>query len=708
MKYSEVSNILNERHLKILGILNAQQEIDIKFLSEKLFTIPRTIRYDIQNINYYLGKYKLPMIEHSRMLRFEKNFKLEKFLKSIELKDYKFSERERIEFMTVKILFNYKEKLTIEKIAAELSVSDLTIKKDLKILREEVKRKELELYFDKKKGFILTGEEEVIRQKQLSYFINYRVGYSWNSDDTNISFDFLDLEINKILQKYKEDIDVDYLNKYIGTLSNKLNKVISNEAHEVLVLYMILMIKRMKNGNYIDVNKIFNEYLLQTGEYEIISSSIDSIEAKYGVTIHKNEVLKIVDHLLGSHTYNFDYSFYENWIEIEILVRKIIGEVNKNIETDILNDELLYESLLNHMKPTIYRIKNNIFFPDLILDEIISSDKKLLRVVKESLTEIENYINCEITDIEAALFTVHFRLAVDRAEEKRMKINRVLLVCSTGYATSSLLSQQLSELYNIEIVELIPYYKVFEYDLTEVDTVITTMDIEKRFLKKEVDVIKVGVILSELDKKNLKNSGISNKKTKVKLTEILEILKSVDSLDSEEILGDSLVNKLSDKIIDDRKKEKNILGFGLSEFLTEENIEITGDSLAWKEAVRTASSILLKNRYINEEYIESIIGNIEKNGVYMVLKNGFILLHAEKRENVYKTGIAFLKQKRPVEFPGGYKVNNILAIACYSKSELSKSFEDILHLSENKNFLLELEKAQTSEMISKLIKQYTY
>ena len=245
MKYSEVSNILNERHLKILGILNAQQEIDIKFLSEKLFTIPRTIRYDIQNINYYLGKYKLRMIEHSRMLRFEKNFKLEKFLKSIELKDYKFSERERIEFMTVKILFNYKEKLTIEKIAAELSVSDLTIKKDLKILREEVKRKELELYFDKKKGFILTGEEEEIRQKQLSYFINYRVGYSWNSDDTNISFDFLDLEINKILQKYKEDVDVDYLNKYIGTLSNKLNKVISNEAHEVLVLYMILMIKRM-------------------------------------------------------------------------------------------------------------------------------------------------------------------------------------------------------------------------------------------------------------------------------------------------------------------------------------------------------------------------------------------------------------------------------------------------------------------------------
>ena len=78
--FLEVRNILNERHLKILDMLNVQQEIDIKFLSEKLFTIPRTIRYDIQNINYYLAKYKLPMIKHSRILKFEKSFKLENFL----------------------------------------------------------------------------------------------------------------------------------------------------------------------------------------------------------------------------------------------------------------------------------------------------------------------------------------------------------------------------------------------------------------------------------------------------------------------------------------------------------------------------------------------------------------------------------------------------------------------------------------------------
>ena len=157
----------------------------------------------------------------------------------------------------------------------------------------------------------------------------------------------------------------------------------------------------------------------------------------------------------------------------------------------------------------------------------------------------------------------------------------------------------------------------------------------------------------------------------------------------------------------DQKKEKDTLEFGLSKFLTEKNIEMADTLLTWQETVYKAGNILLEKGYINENYIKNIIGNIEKNGVYMVLKNGFILLHAEKMENVYKTGIAFLKQKKLIEFPGAYKVSNILVIACYSKSELTKSFGDILHLSENKSFLLELEKAQNSKMISALVEQYT-
>ena len=341
------------------------------------------------------------------------------------------------------------------------------------------------------------------------------------------------------------------------------------------------------------------------------------------------------------------------------------------------------------------------------MEEIISTEKELLETVRKSLTELENYIGCKISNIETALFTVHFKLAIERAKEKQVKIYRILLVCSTGYATSNLLSQQLSAEYNIEIAELIPYYKVFEYDFANIDLIISTIDIEKKIIKKNINIIKVGVVLSDSDRKSIRDAGVNKRVSKIKLTEILEILKSSENFQNMENLGDSLINKFGGKILDDRESGGYSSKERLSSFLKLENIMVSDEEADWIETVNTAGGILLKNGYINEGYIDNIIGNINKNGVYMVLKNEFILLHAERQNNVFRTGIAFLRKKIPVEFPGMYMVRNILAISCHSKAELSGSFEDILKLSENTEFLKEMENIRDSEAVFSLIKKYT-
>lgn len=53
-------------------------------------------------------------------------------------------------------------------------------------------------------------------------------------------------------------------------------------------------------------------------------------------------------------------SYYSNWVEIDILVKKFIDNFNKKIDVDISKDKLLLEGLLNHIKPTIYRLQNKI------------------------------------------------------------------------------------------------------------------------------------------------------------------------------------------------------------------------------------------------------------------------------------------------------------------------------------------------------------
>lgn len=79
------------------------------------------------------------------------------------------------------------------------------------------------------------------------------------------------------------------------------------------------------------------------------------------------------EYVLGSHSYNFSYSYYENWFQLEILVNKLIIGVNSLIDIDILGDKILLEGLLNHLKPAIYRIKQGIKLENSIFEEVYES-----------------------------------------------------------------------------------------------------------------------------------------------------------------------------------------------------------------------------------------------------------------------------------------------------------------------------------------------
>lgn len=48
---------------------------------------------------------------------------------------------------------------------------------------------------------------------------------------------------------------------------------------------------------------------------------------------------------MGTHSYNFDYSFYENWIQTETLIREIIKNVDEKLDISIVNDNLLEDGI---------------------------------------------------------------------------------------------------------------------------------------------------------------------------------------------------------------------------------------------------------------------------------------------------------------------------------------------------------------------------
>ena len=72
----------------------------------------------------------------------------------------------------------------------------------------------------------------------------------------------------------------------------------------------------------------------------------------------------------------------------------------------------------------------------------------------------------------------------------------------------------------------------------------------------------------------------------------------------------------------------------------------------WIEAVKIAGKPLVDDGYIEEEYIEDMIKNVEKNGPYMVLTDYFALLHARPGKHVNKIGMSLYVSDKLIDFKG--------------------------------------------------------
>ncbi|MGL4672238.1 MAG: HTH domain-containing protein [Cetobacterium sp.] len=146
--------VINERCIKILSALNLRDDFTLKKLSENLNVHTRTIRYDIDNINYILKSYKLSEIKKYDGGKLTLNIMNNDLNKIINDFGGLFSENRR-RYLKLK-LFS-KELINLTKEAEILNVSRTTIKKDLNIIKNELLLKNILFEEVATKGIKITG-----------------------------------------------------------------------------------------------------------------------------------------------------------------------------------------------------------------------------------------------------------------------------------------------------------------------------------------------------------------------------------------------------------------------------------------------------------------------------------------------------------------------------------------------------------------------
>lgn len=86
------------------------------------------------------------------------------------------------------------------------------------------------------------------------------------------------------------------------------------------------------------------------------------------------------------------------------------------------------------------------------------------------------------------------------------------------------------------------------------------------------------------------------------------------------------------------------------EKITEKNITIGVNATDWRDAIRKSAQELLEAGKITQEYIDSMIKSVEKNGPYIVIAENIALAHARPEQGVIESGVHFTTIKDGVSF----------------------------------------------------------
>ena len=681
--------MLNYRETEILNNLIKGEKYNFKLISEKYGVSDRAARYYINNIDSILQllDYKITKkVKNSIYLDTNQDFKS---LFEILEKIHKLSIEDRIDILKL-ILFFDKKGLNITKICKELEISRTTIKKDLKLISEEFKIQEIELIYKNVDGYHINGNFQKILIKKIELL--EKLFDSLN--DQNFS-KVIKTKVFHYFFKYIKQKNIENAKKFIVEIEKVMFLNINEESYNKIFSYVLLLLNFEKDC---ENKKDFTakKFLIHTEEYKKIEKILQKI-------LNKNEIksgmlIEITDLIMGININSLKNNSFEDWINEELIIKKMISKVSKIVKTDLTRDEILYNGLLYHIKPAMYRIKNNIQITNSVFQELILEKDPILEVVNRAIEEIESLFEVKFPEDEIALMGFHIKASIERNTSEKTK--KVILICGLGYGSSKVLEQSLKENYDLDIVDVLPYYliKTSMPNYKNIDLILSTIDLEETY---DIPVIKINPLLKEQDFILLSKYGIRKNITKISLKQIMDIIKNNTTITDEYKLINDLKNKLENKIIDDLSEA----GIILKKMLNKNNVQFVNKVSDWKEAITKAGNILQKNGFIKQDYVEEMIKLIEKHGAYIIIEEGMAIPHAPISKNVLKTGISLLILKEKVLFPNGKGANIFLSFATINKTEHLGILNDLFELITKYNFIEKISKITEYEELEEFFRK---
>ena len=613
----------------------------------------------------------------------------------------KLSLNERLNILKM-ILYFDESGLKLSDIAGTMEIPKADVRKDLEIMSEELKKDGIKLIYENYKGYKLTGNkgnllvkrleiiENIIRElKETGDFFNSEDSGTWHSEEYFYGYiKYENLEITR---------------DFLELIGKELGLEIDEENYNRVFSYILMLI----NFDELYGNKeelLSRNFLFHTPEYLAVERILGKLfkENDRKESPKEAKLLLITDLIMGINISGLKDNIFYKWINEEAVAEEITDKVSDMINLNLRGDKILITGLIDNLKFSIYRIKNDIQIINSVFKDLILNKDKNIEIVKKAVEETEKEFKINFTEYELAAMAYLVRASIKRT--KRNNIKKVLLICGLGYGSSKILEESLKENYELDIVDVIPYYLADDLipAYKEVDFILSTIEIHRQFeVSYGIPIIKINPVMQKEDFEKLAEYGIEKNKTSVSLKKLISIIENNTEIKDRQKLIDSLKNEFEDRIINDIQKT----GYTLKKLLKKENVKFIDEAENWKEAIFQSGDLLVSNKKVTSEYVQEMIELVEKHGPYIVLEEGIAMPHAGISENVLETGISLLVVNEKVSLPEGRNANIFLSFAAKNKNDNIDIMNDLFELITKYEFIDKVSKMKNYSQLETYLEE---
>lgn len=690
---------MNKRTLSIIHELNRpEKEITISDLADEYNISQRTIRNDLNTIKEVLrenGLAELQLKSGGRIIRDSGFENILTYVSDGDFYSYKLSREERRNIASA-LLVNSSEYITLSAIADCLFVSRATVISDLDDIKAYIRKGNLEVLSHPNKGLRVEGQES---SKRL--FLMGLVRAQSDTDQQDMVSKHINIQAgNKIV-----------IQKIVSEQEHIHKSFLTDNAFQKLLLYLGIMVNRNLQGEYIEglERKSNSKYLMAQDILKYISQYCH-------INTTEDEV-QFLSELLCSARYIKQKSYKNDVVKIQLVTRQFIESISEELEMNLNGDYDFFENLSNHLA-SIFTADPVIYPKNPVIDEVLEENPQVVRAVKKKISVITQHTGRDISEAETGYIVVHICAAIERKKNREVSFH-VIVACHAGIGTSQLLLERLKKHFNFQIVDIISSHEAEGLEPNKADFIISTVPLKGC----KMDYVIVSPLLSDEDYLRVGNK-----------IDVLRNSRHLPSrIEEKEITARGLMEKLSPAIYDavpeaapqllkrirrivrdyfkqPVEADAEIFSPYLHHLLPPSHIELDVECSDWRDAVRKSAERLLDLGYIEERYIDAMIHNIEENGPYIVLSQGFAVPHEGLEQGSIKVGMNLIRLKEPVTFDDE-EPNLVEFVCCLSavdhKTHL-KAFFNLVNMLKDEGFKTQLHNCKTSEEAARIIEKYEY